>query len=259
MAQTWGIPINSSDSVSSSRTVINNAFDALQTNFSGTAEPSDNEPYQWWADTTNTLLKMRNSGDTDWLEIGTLAANLGHLRIDGSNAMTGTLDLDDQRVDFDADNDTSLRASADDTLTLEIGGTDEWTITAAKLDLGLVNDYVIDLGKSGDTNNARIDFDADGDTSITASADDTLNVEIGGDADFVVINSNGIICTAGELRSGGDNGGGSGLTTLTNATAAKDSTSATLGETPTGIAAENAAWIKVYIGTTAAYVPYWTA
>lgn len=48
-------------------------------------------------------------------------------------------------------------------------------------------------------------------------------------------------------------------TTFTNATASGDTTAATLGNTPTGIAAGNAGWIKIYVGTTTAYVPYWTA
>jgi hypothetical protein len=57
----------------------------------------------------------------------------------------------------------------------------------------------------------------------------------------------------------GDPGGTASMTTITNATAAADSTAASLGNTPTGIAAAPAGWTKIYVGTTTAYVPYWTA
>jgi len=39
------------------------------------------------------------------------------------------------RIDLDTDNDTSIRASADDTVKVEVGGTDTVTITANGLDL----------------------------------------------------------------------------------------------------------------------------
>ena len=61
------------------------------------------------------------------------------------------------------------------------------------------------------------------------------------------------------ITASGDIGGEASTLTLSNATAAKDSTAATLGNTPTGIAGAHAAWVKVYVGTTTAYVPYWTA
>lgn len=63
----------------------------------------------------------------------------------------------------------------------------------------------------------------------------------------------------GSVRVHGDEGGAASSTTFTNATAANDSTAATLGNTPTGIAAGNAAWMRVYVGTTTGYIPYWTA
>lgn len=65
--------------------------------------------------------------------------------------------------------------------------------------------------------------------------------------------------TGTSLKATADAGGTASQTVFTNATAAKDSTAATLGNTPTGIAGAHAAWMKIYIGTTTAYVPYWTA
>jgi hypothetical protein len=80
-----------------------------------------------------------------------------------------------------------------------------------------------------------------------------------------VISATSATATLGALqaaRSGvsADSGAlGAGYVTFVNATAAKNSTPATLGNAPTGIAAENAAWLKLYVGTTTAYIPYWTA
>jgi hypothetical protein len=65
----------------------------------------------------------------------------------------------------------------------------------------------------------------------------------------------------GVVRAGGDTSGAAGYNALTNAAPALGGgASATLGTIggsgPT--AAGQAAWMKVYIGTTAAWVPYWT-
>ena len=179
------------------------------------------------------------------------------------------------RIDLDADDDTSIRASADDTLKIEVGGVDLLTMISASagpstqltgalfvsgsgltltapqgdsavfmlkadqgdditdvstltannltgLTVGTAGSYIIlsssanavlpsadsahDLGRSGvawkklyiddiDLNGqgsislggtGRIDLDADDDTSIRASADDTLKIEVGG-VDLVTV------------------------------------------------------------------------
>ena len=43
------------------------------------------------------------------------------------------------RIDLDTDNDTSIRASADDIITLEVGGTDELALNATALELTTAN------------------------------------------------------------------------------------------------------------------------
>lgn len=55
------------------RTDLNNALAAIATNNSGATEPSTTVAYQFWADTTTGILKIRNAANTDWVEIGTLA------------------------------------------------------------------------------------------------------------------------------------------------------------------------------------------
>ena len=57
---------------------LNNALAAIVSQNSGATEPSTTYAYQWWADTTTGLLKLRNAANSAWITIGTLAStNLG--------------------------------------------------------------------------------------------------------------------------------------------------------------------------------------
>lgn len=51
------------------RSDLNSALQALATNSSGTSEPTTTFAYQWWYDTTNNILKMRNADDDAWIDI----------------------------------------------------------------------------------------------------------------------------------------------------------------------------------------------
>ena len=55
------------------RADINAALAALFGNSSGASAPATTIAYQFWADTTNNLLKQRNAANTGWLVRGTLA------------------------------------------------------------------------------------------------------------------------------------------------------------------------------------------
>jgi hypothetical protein len=69
---------------------LNNALAAIVSQNSGAAQPSTTYAYQWWADTTTGLLKLRNAANSAWITIGTLAsANLG-LATAASPTFSGT-------------------------------------------------------------------------------------------------------------------------------------------------------------------------
>lgn len=53
---------------------INNALDTLNTLYSGPAAPTTTEAYMLWADTTNGILKQRNSANSAWVALGLLGA-----------------------------------------------------------------------------------------------------------------------------------------------------------------------------------------
>lgn len=72
------------------RADLNNALAAIVSQNSGASEPSTTYAYQWWADTTTGLLKLRNAANSAWITIGTLAsANLGLAPL-ASPSFTGT-------------------------------------------------------------------------------------------------------------------------------------------------------------------------
>lgn len=60
------------------RSDLNGALAAIVSNNSSATEPATMYAYQWWADTTTGLLKVRNAANNAWVTVGTLAsANLG--------------------------------------------------------------------------------------------------------------------------------------------------------------------------------------
>jgi hypothetical protein len=72
------------------RADLNNGLAAIVSQNSGAAQPSTTYAYQWWADTTTGLLKLRNAANSAWITIGTLAStNLGLAPL-ASPSFTGT-------------------------------------------------------------------------------------------------------------------------------------------------------------------------
>jgi hypothetical protein len=107
---------------------LNNALAAIVSQNSGASEPSTTYAYQWWADTTTGLLKLRNAANSAWITIGTLAsANLGLLSLAGGT-LTGALLADDggtaalPAVAFDGDSDTGIYRKAANELGVATGG-----------------------------------------------------------------------------------------------------------------------------------------
>ena len=55
------------------RADANNALVALVSNSSGATAPSTTFAFQWWADTANDVLKVRNAANSAWVEVITLS------------------------------------------------------------------------------------------------------------------------------------------------------------------------------------------
>ena len=113
---------------SSVRADLNNNFDALFSNNSGSSEPSTTTAFMWFADTTNNALKIRNAADSAFITVGTLSeTNLG-LALKASPTFTGNVGVPAGTVSSlpirrSDDTNTGIYFSAADTLDIATGGT----------------------------------------------------------------------------------------------------------------------------------------
>jgi hypothetical protein len=69
------------------RSDLNGQLAAIVSNNSGATEPATMYAYQWWADTTAGLLKLRNSANNAWITLRELDGTL--LMEDGTAAAPG--------------------------------------------------------------------------------------------------------------------------------------------------------------------------
>lgn len=98
------------------RADLNNGLAAVVSQNSGVAQPGTTYAYQWWADATTGLLKIRNAGNSAWITVGTLAdANLGLATL-ASPTFTGNVTINAQGdlrlADSDSSNWVALQAPA---------------------------------------------------------------------------------------------------------------------------------------------------
>ena len=133
MAQADGTIQN--DTGSNVRSDLNNNFAACFTNNSGASAPGTTYANQWWADTGNGLLKIRNTSNTSFITVGTLnSTNLG-LAPQASPTFTGNVTIAAGTVSlpslrFTGDNDTGLYSSAANNVNITAGGTLSHTFTS---------------------------------------------------------------------------------------------------------------------------------
>ena len=75
------------------RADLNAALQAQAQQQSGSSAPATTYPYMLWADTTNSLLKIRNAANNAWVTVGRLDANGWSVRTNSGNPQ-GTLPVD---------------------------------------------------------------------------------------------------------------------------------------------------------------------
>ena len=122
-----------------------------------------------------------------------------------SNILDTTLDLNGEKLVLDADADTSIHASTDDQIDIEIAGADDFAFKA--------NKFEVQTGSNIDMNGTELILDADGDTSITADTDDQIDVHIAGADDFKftantfhALSGSSVLIGGGSSRDVGGNG-----------------------------------------------------
>jgi len=105
------------------RSDINNALAAIVSNNSSSSEPSTTKyAYMWWADTTNGILKIRNSANDGWVEL---------LQLDG------TLTLEDGSASspalaFRDDLDTGIFSGAANTFNISTGAVERLKLSGTE-------------------------------------------------------------------------------------------------------------------------------
>jgi len=188
------------------RADLNNALDAIVSNNSGSSEPSTTFAYEWWVDTSNNLLKLRNSANNAWitlpLSITADNATSGALTVNGNLTTTGTVDINGQELILDADADTSITADTDDQIDFKIGNVDVATLTNSNLVLKGTTP-TLTIGDAG-AEDTKIVFDGNA-QDFYIGLDDS--------ADDLVIGTGSTVGTNGLVVI--ENGGNVGINTLT--------------------------------------------
>ena len=171
------------------RTEFDYTATAGQTTFSGSDNGSNSLSYT--AGRIDVYLNGSHLNDTDdyvatngtsvvlqaGAEVGDLLKVVNHGTVNlVSNILSSDLDLNGNKLDLDADGDTSIHCSTDDQIDIEIAGADDFAFKA--------NKFEVQTGSNIDMNGTELILDADGDTSITADTDDQIDVHIAGADDF---------------------------------------------------------------------------
>jgi len=114
------------------RSDVNAALAAIVTNNSGASEPTAKSAYQFWADTTNGLLKQRNAANSAWITLGSLGvANMGLVPAAGGMQANALGSAAAPSYSFFGDTNTGWFSPGGDIVALSINGSERarWSAT----------------------------------------------------------------------------------------------------------------------------------
>jgi len=123
------------------RADINLVLDAVKTLNSGSSDPTGAVAFMLYGDTSDNILKIRNSANSSFTEIGNInQANLGLMPIDGTTPMTGAFKLADggegaPALSFNTDTDTGFYKSGSNQIGVSTGGTKRFTVGSFGIEL----------------------------------------------------------------------------------------------------------------------------
>tara|TARA_Y100000114_G_scaffold59799_1_gene54793 strand:+ start:1242 stop:2636 length:1395 start_codon:yes stop_codon:yes gene_type:complete len=169
------------------RTDLNNALAAIVSNNSNSSSPATTYAYQWWADTSAGVLKIRNSANNAWIEL---------LQLDG------TLTLEDGSASapalaFRDDLNTGIFSSAADTFNIATGGSLRLIINSSGFcGIGTASPQRILHSSGGSSDNCILATSAAGNAFIGFADNGTTNqtglsVRIGSSGDSFVFQTGG--------------------------------------------------------------------
>ena len=152
------------------RSDINDALAAIVSNNSGSSEPATTYAYQWWADTTNNLLKLRNSANNAWITLRELDGTL--LMEHGTATAPG--------LAFDGDPNTGIYRPAADAVGLTTGGAERFAVGGTEAVFNdPSNDVDFRVESNGQTHMLFVDAGSDSVGIGTSSPSKTLHVNSG--------------------------------------------------------------------------------
>ena len=161
------------------RTDLNNALAAIVSNNSNSSSPATTYAYQWWADTSAGVLKIRNSANNAWIEL---------LQLDGTITLENG-SVSSPALAFRDDLNTGIFSNANDQLQIVCGGATraEFTSQGITIPTGTVvaagGTFTDDVLFDGATAGRDITFDRSENALIFA---DEATLRFGGGNDLII-------------------------------------------------------------------------
>ena len=174
---------------------INNALAAIVSNNSSATEPGTTYAFQFWFDTTNNILKIRNAANSAWIDWITTTATA--LLPDGTVGAPG--------LTFASETDSGLYRIAANTLGIATSGTERVEIS----DTGIIineggDDADVRIEGNSDANLVFIDAGNDRVGIGTSSPSEVLHVDSGSDINAAVFQASSASLAELQLIAGSD-------------------------------------------------------
>jgi hypothetical protein len=151
------------------RSDLNVQFAAIVSNNSGATEPATMYAYQWWADTTTGLLKLRNSANSAWVTIRQLDGEFSTVPVENGSAAAPSIYFKDSGTD------TGLFSPGADQVAISTGGTVRLTSSTTAISSALPIDVPLASAAT-----PSLTFTGDLDTGIFSPGADTLAITTAG-------------------------------------------------------------------------------
>jgi hypothetical protein len=109
------------------RSDLNGQLAAIVSNNSGATEPATMYAYQWWADTTTGLLKLRNSANSAWVTIRQLDGEFSTVPVENGTAAAPSIYFKDSGTD------SGFFSPGTDAVAISTAGANRLHVTSAGL------------------------------------------------------------------------------------------------------------------------------
>jgi hypothetical protein len=109
------------------RSDLNGQLAAIVSNNSGATEPATMYAYQWWADTTAGLLKLRNSANSAWITMRQLDGEFSTVPVENGTAAAPSIYFKDSGTD------SGFFSPGTDAVAISTAGTNRLHITSGGL------------------------------------------------------------------------------------------------------------------------------